>query len=284
MAAPAPYPPVRGPDGHRGSPARRHGDGAPGGHGANGGTGGNGGTGARRALFGAGAGLAAVALAAAVVVVVMKRDRSPSGPDPYAGSYPLIAATAMPTGQITWQPSGPPAGPLKRFSGHPSRVVGKVMDTRSGLAYAKLGPPWTPAKGLTHSAGMEWDIRKPKFHWWAGAYSDLLSDDFVPAAKGPNGLRAAAELDAAQWADTYEGKPIQTAGQPLKISGRSAWLAGYRVPTPGSYDHIPERALVVVVVNSGRNVPAVFEVSIAKPKYQLLPDINTLVGSLRVIR
>jgi hypothetical protein len=262
VAAPMPYPPVRAPDGHRRRRERR---------------------GGRGALIGAAAGLIAVVIAA-VAVVVAKRDRSPSGPDPYAGAYPVIAGSAVPSAAITWQPSGPPAGPLKRFTGRPSRVVGKIVDRSAGLSYAKLAPPWRQAPGLTHTAGIEWDVQKPKFHWWAGAYSDLIRDDFVAAAKGPNGLRAAAELDAAKWAKTFDGKLIPLAGQPIKVSGRSAWLAGYRVRTPSSFDHIPERALVVVVVNSGRRVPAVFEVSIAKPKYQILPDINTLVGSLQVIR
>jgi hypothetical protein len=264
VAAPMPYPPVQAPDERRRRPERR---------------------GGRGAVIGAGAvALAAVVIAAAVVVVVAKRDRSPAGPDPYAGSYPVIAASAVPSAAITWQPTGPPAGPLRRFKGRPSRVVGKIVDRSAGLSYAKLALPWKQAPGVTHSAGIEWDVQKPKFHWWAGAYSDLIREDFVAAAKGPNGLRAAAELDAAKWAKTYDGKMIPLAGQPLKVSGRSAWLAGYRVRTPGSFDHIPERALVVVVVNSGRPVPAVFEISIAQPKYQILPDINTLVGSLRVIR
>jgi hypothetical protein len=236
-------------------------------------------------LIGAGgAALGAAVIAAAVVFVVAKRDRSPAGPDPYAGSYPVVAGSDAPSAAVTWRPTGPPAGPLKRFKGRPSQVIGKIVDRSAGLAYAKLAPPWRQAPGVTHSAGIEWDVQKPKFHWWAGAYSDLISDDFESAAKGPDGLRAAAELDAAKWAKTYDGKMIPLAGQPLKVSGRSAWLAGYRVRTPGSFDRIPERALVVVVINSGRRLPAVFEVSIAQPKYQILPDINTLVSSLRVIR
>ncbi|HEX6470346.1 MAG TPA: hypothetical protein VF069_14710 [Streptosporangiaceae bacterium] len=237
-----------------------------------------------RVLIGVGAALAAVAIAAAVVVAVAKRDRGPAGPDPFAGAYPVLGASATATPAYTWQPTGPPAGPLKRFTGRATRVTGTIVDRRSGLTYAKLAQPWKPTPGLSHSAGIEWTVQKPHFHWWAGAYSDLLDSDLVPATKGPDGLRAAAELDAAKWAKTYEGTLIPAAGQPLRVSGRRAWLAGYRVRTPEAFDHIPERALVVVVVNSGRRVPALFEVSVAKPKYRLLPDINTLVGSLRVVR
>jgi hypothetical protein len=278
VAAPAPHPysPVPAP----------YGAGGPGGPGPGPGGGGRwrGGGPRRRAWIGAAAALAAVTLAAAVAAVVAGRDRAPAGPDPFAGAYPVVGASATAKPAYTWQPAGPPAGPLKRFAGHATRVVGTVVDRRSGLAYAKLAPPWMPTPGLSHSAGIEWTVRKPRFHWWAGAYSDLLDSDLVPAARGPGGLRAAAELAAAKWAKTYEGTLIPTAGQPLRVSGRHAWLAGYRVRTPDAFDHIPERALVVVVVSSGRRVPALFEVSVAKPKYLLLPDLNTLVGSLRVVR
>jgi hypothetical protein len=221
-------------------------------------------------------------IAAALVAVVVKRDRPASGPDPYAGSYPLVAPSATASPAVTWQPTGPPAGPLKRFTGRASRIIGTMVDRRSGLSFAKLAAPWKAVPGATHTAGIEWTIQKPEFRWWAGAYSDLLRADFVGAANGPGGLRAAAELDAAKWATTYEGTLVPTAGQPVKVSGRSAWLAGYRVRTPNAFDHVAERALVVVVVNSGRTVPAVFEVSIAKRV--MLPDINTLVSSLRVVR
>jgi hypothetical protein len=263
VTAPAPYPPpVQAPKGHRRRPGRR---------------------GARGSLIAAGgAALAAVVIAAVIVAVVVKRDRPPAGPDPFAGSYPLVGASA--SAAITWQPSAPPAGPLKKFPGVSSKVIGTISDRKVGLSFAKLAAPWRVAKPVGHSAGIEWDVRKPKFHWWAGAYTDLLRDDFVPASKGPNGLRAAAELEAAKWAKTYTATPIATAGEPLQIDGRSAWLAGYRVPTPDSWDGTTERALVVITVNSGRSVPAVFEISIAKPKYQILPDVNTLVSSLRVIR
>ena len=266
MAAPMPHPPVRTPDGRRRRPER------------------HGGRGGRGVVIGAGAAVLSAVVIAAAVVVVATRDRPPSGPDPYAGSYPVIAASAVPSAAITWQPAAPPAGPLKRFNGRPSRIIGKIVDRSAGLSYAKLARPWKQAPGVTHSAGIEWSVDKPKFRWWAGAYSDLLREDFVMAAKGPNGLRAAAELDAAKWAETYSGKMLPLAGQPLKVSGRSAWLAAYRVRTRDPVDNIAEWALVVVAVNSGRQVPAVFEVSIAQPKYASLPDINTLVGSLQVVR
>jgi hypothetical protein len=260
VAAPAPYPSARTTGRRRRPPKRR----------------------AKRGMVvGAGAALAAVVIAAAVVVMTT-RNRAPSGPDPYAGSYPVVD---LPSAAITWQPSGPPSGPLRTFSGRRSAVAGTIVDRQAKLAFARLGPPWKQNTGIsTHSAGMEWTIKEP-FAWWAGAYTDTLDEDFVTASKGPNGLRAAAELDARKWAKTYNGTLVAIAGQPLKVSGRNAWLAAYRVKLRNSpTKNVTERALVVVVVNAGLTVPSVFEVSVAKPKYQILPDLNTLVGSLRVIR
>lgn len=239
-------------------------------------------------LIGVGAALAAVVIAAAAAAAVLTRDRAPSGPDPYAGAYPVIDPSSLPSPGITWQASGPPAGPLRRFGGRGSAVAGTIVDRQARLAFARLGRPWkqlvTPT---THSAGMEWTVQKPKFTWWTGAYTDTLDEDFIAAAKGPNGLRAAAELTARKWTQTHSisGGSTPIAGQPLRVSRRNAWLAAYRVNTVGSPSGVRERALVVVVVDTGQIAPSVFEVSVAQPKYRLLlPDINTLVRSLRVVR
>lgn len=266
MTAPAQYPPTQTPAGPRHRTER---------------------SGGRGVLVGVGAAVFALVIAAAGVAVFMMRDRGPSGPDPFAGSYPVVGASAAPSAGITWQPSGPPAGPLRHFSGRPSPVIGKILDRKAGLGYDRLGAPWKLLSGFgPHTAGMEWNQNsgKSNFRWWAGAYSGPLDDDFIAAAKGPNGLRAAAELSAAKWANTNDGKPIPLAGQAMKVSGHNAWLAGYRVRTPDSWDKVPERAVVFVVVDVGRLTPSVFEVSVAQPKYQLLPDFNTLISSLRVIR
>jgi hypothetical protein len=226
-------------------------------------------------------------IAAAAAAVVLTRDRDPSGPDPYAGGYPVVDASALPSPGITWQASGPPAGPLRRFGGRGSALTGTIVDRQAKLSFARLGRPWKQlATPTAHSAGMEWTVQKPKFAWWAGAYTGALDQDFAAAAKGQNGLRAAAELTARKWIKTHTigGGATPIAGQPLRVSGRNAWLAGYRVDTTGSPSGVKERALVVVVVDTGQLTPSVFEVSVAQPKYRLLPDITTLIRSLRVVR
>jgi hypothetical protein len=225
-------------------------------------------------------------LAAAAAIVVFATRGGDGGPDPYAGAYPVVSAAPSPSETITWAPTVPPAGPLPRFPGRPSRVAGTIVDREAGLSYARPGAPWRLIKGFgSHTAGVEYTIEKPKFRYYGTLGSNPMLAKFSPATVGPNRLRAAAELSAQQWSleQSADGlTPI--AGQPLKVSGRQAWLAGYRASFTDSYDGVKEQMHIVVAVDTGRRLPGMFDATVAQPKYILLPDINTLVRSLRVIR
>jgi hypothetical protein len=236
-----------------------------------------------------GAALAVAVLAAGTAAVaVLATRRGDEGPDPYDGAYPLVAATPSPTSTISWTPSGHPAGPLRRFPGRPSRVAGRVADRRTGLSYLRPGPPWTPIRGAGfHTAGVEYTVTKPAFQWYGSVGSSPLLEKFAPAvaAAGPYGLRAAAELTARRRAGDQPASGLTPiAGQPLRVGGHRAWLTGYRVRLSPPVNGITERTYVIVAVDTGRRLPAIFDASLAKPKYALLPDINTAVKSLRVVR
>src|SRR5690349_19555344 len=85
----------------------------------------------------------AVLAAAAVAFVLTRHGRT--GPDAFAGTYPLV--TPAPTGRpaLTWRPAGPPAGPLPVFHGTASPVAGRSVNRTAGLSYARFGAPWKPA-------------------------------------------------------------------------------------------------------------------------------------------
>jgi hypothetical protein len=227
--------------------------------------------------------LAVLAVAGTAVGLLIRPDEH--GPDPYKGAYPLISPTPTPTA-VVWTPSGPPAGPLRRFRGRPSKVIGRVIDHQSGLSYARLGAPWRLITGVGgHTGGVEYTVEKPKFEWFGTVGSRLLDAEAAPAATGPSRLRAAAELGAQRWGDGLGvSKLTPIAGQPMKVSGRQAWLAGYRGAVDSPVTAVTERIFVVVAVDTGRPVPGLLELSLGKPKYALLPDFNTAVSSLRVIR
>ncbi|MCW2888673.1 MAG: hypothetical protein JWL58_5535 [Streptosporangiaceae bacterium] len=228
--------------------------------------------------------LAVAALAAAALVFVLLKGRSEGIPDPYAGAYPVVTAAPTPTSTVSWAPSGPPAGRLRPFPGKGSKVTGVIVDKIAGLAYARLGAPWKTKGAGSHSAGQEYSVEKPKFRWLTGAYSAPMEDKLAPAATGPQALRAAAELTAQESVKLLDGKLTPIAGQQLKVNGRPAWLAGYRAGFTNSISGVTERTMVVVAVNTGRRLPGVMEISVAKQVYKLLPDILTLIKSLKVVR
>jgi hypothetical protein len=160
-----------------------------------------------------------------------------------------------------------------------------MVDKSAGLSFARLGAPWKPLKGIgTHTGGQEYVVLKPDFRWLAGGYSGVLYEKLAPAATGPQALRAAAELTAQQSIKNLDGRLTPIAGQSLKVGGHPAWLAAYRANFTDPYDKITERTMVVIAVDTGRRLPGILELSVAKRAYRLLPDLTTLIKSLKVVR
>jgi hypothetical protein len=213
---------------------------------------------------------------------------SPSGPDAFAGAYPLVSPQPSPGESTpTWTPRGKPLGPLRPYAGKGSKVQGTVVDKTAGLSYAKLGAPWKPKKGIgPHTGGLEYNVEKPKFAWLAGAYSAPMDSKYSAPVKaaGANGLRAAAELSAADVTFGDDDTLTPFAGQPRTVGGRKAWVAGYREHIKNPYNGIAERTVIMIAVDTGRSVPGILEISIAKPAYRLLPDITALIKSLKIVR
>ena len=90
-----------------------------------------GGRGALPWLLAAGAGLVVIVVAV-VVTVYAVRGAGGGGPAAPSGS-PALATSSTPA---------TPAVPTAR-----SAVIGTVTDTKSGISYDRLGPPWTAAGG-----------------------------------------------------------------------------------------------------------------------------------------
>lgn len=230
---------------------------------------------------------AAVAVVAAAVVgtVVFRRDAG-AGPDPFAGAYPLITPAPTPSPKATWQPTGRPAGPLPTFHGQPSRVAGRIVDRKAGVSYARFAPPWHLIAGMGHSAGQEIKSKKIDYEhsWYVGVYSDPLDPEFdLP---GPNHLRAAAELTAGDFLHLlYEdGTRKEIAGAPMTIDHRPAWVTAVKGTHPaGTKRVLTSQTEVVVAIDVGGRIATV-EIQVPNNKERLLPDVNTVVRSIRVLR
>lgn len=243
------------------------------------------------------AGVAAVVVVAVAAVAFVAGRRADAGPDIYAGSYPLITPTptptATPTPAPTWRPTGPPAGPLPVFKGTRSKVSGRITDRVAGLSYARFASPWRRPGILSngHTSAQMIDGHGPggeDDYWYMEVDCGPLAADLTHAATGPNALRAAAELYAQDWLEyLYDGgfQRSELAGQSLTVGGRRAWLTAFRAThTDGPSRAMKSQTEVIVAVDTGRRRPGMLSIAVPANKNRLLPDVNLVVRSLRVVR
>lgn len=234
------------------------------------------------------AGVVVLAVAAVVTVVVLNKPEK-AGPDPFAGSYPLVSPPPKPGQEpVTWQPGAAPAGPLRRFPGTATRVVGRIVDRKAGISYARLARPYGKIGIGSHTGGQEFDSNGKDLQtfWYCAVYSSPLDPDLAAAVKAAgkdNGMRAAAELEAKDALKLYsDSKRTDIAGQPLSVGGRRAWLTGVRLDHPKGSRKADVWHMVFIAIDTGRARPAIAEVHVPNTQQRRLPDINTIVKSLRV--
>lgn len=235
------------------------------------------------------AAVAAFALMAAAAVTFVLTRHGKSGPDAFAGAYPLV--TAAPTGQpaLTWRPTGTPAGPLPTFPGTGSPVAGRAVNRTAGLSYARFGAPWKAAPrtvagttgqqfGSKNTAGLE------RF-WYASLSVGPLNPKY--AVPGPQRLRAAAELTGQAFVKALysdDGRRRDLAGAAMTVDHHAAWVTAFRMThTDGTRRVEKAQTEVVVAVDTGRRLPALVEMTIPSNQSSRLPDVNRLVRSLRVV-
>jgi hypothetical protein len=233
---------------------------------------------------------AAFVLAAAAAIVFLLGRHTDTGPDAFAGAYPLV--TAAPTGvpALTWRPTGIPAGPLPVFPGTGSRVTGRAVNRNAGLSYARLGPPWgvTARRTGDASSGLEINskIKDYKHFWYASVSVEPLDPKLdVPGAQR---LRAAAELTGQAFVTGLyrdDGARKDLAGAALTVDHHPGWVTAFRMTHTTDLDRVEKsQTEVVVAVDTGRRSPAMVEITIPGNQSRLLPDINHVVRSLRVVR
>jgi hypothetical protein len=232
---------------------------------------------------------AAVVLAAAAAIVLVLSRHTESGPDAFAGTYPLV--TAAPTGvpALTWRPTRAPAGPLPVFRGPGSRIVGRTVNRKAGLSHARLGPPWRTAAaragGVSTGPEINAKIKDYAHFWYASINVAPLDPKF--AVRGAQRLRAAAELTGDAFVkELYsdDGSRTDLAGAAMSVGGHPAWVTAFRMTHTAAGKRVEKNQTeVVVAVDAGRPLPAVVQITIPGNQPQLLPDIDHVVRSLRVV-
>lgn len=229
----------------------------------------------------------AVSVVAAAAIAFVMWTRPVGDADPFAGSYPL--ATPSPSATLpAWRPI-PPAGPLPVFRGSASPVVsGRVADSRSGVSYVRFAGWRRPILTDFYTAAEELDSKLNDFKhsWYVAVYSGPMPADFdVP---GPNRLRAGAELagrDLVNFIYPDNARRVELAGARMTVDRRAAWVSAFRIfQPPGTNRVVTSQTITVLAIDTGRTRPAIVEIIVPNNQNRLLPVINSVVRSLRVLR
>ena len=213
--------------------------------------------------------------------------------DGEAGSdKPLPGATVPAT---TASPgSGLPKGevrltkvvPVKRYTGDGSPVTGSVTDDDAHLSYAELGGSWNASRrtdpmidGFDRQQYFDTEAK-----WQAKIASGSVDSDLMDAYTGTDRLRklsSAVQGDRQKYAytDTTIGRDI--ASEPIKVSGRPAWVIVREMHFHQDKVKATMDLSVVVVVDTGRPRPSLLWISLPETHKRLWPDINTMIRSLR---
>ena len=186
----------------------------------------------------------------------------------------------------------PPAKPLKRFTGTPSRVLGMVADRRSGLAYPRLARPWqVPTKanrlGTPGWSGQQVLVteRNGAQVWYGQLLTGTLSPNLHNTYTGPESIPAVTVLAAKGMEAQYYDFPHRTtplASQALTVDGRKGWLVASYLTYKRAGVRATGEVIVTAVVDTGRPQPAVAFVSVPNTHKKMWPDINQFINRLKI--
>ncbi|MEU0518986.1 hypothetical protein [Streptosporangium sp. NPDC006007] len=205
---------------------------------------------------------------------------------------PLAAAKEEPSPQV--RPSAttkkPPKaqvpGRLPRFPGKGSPVDGTLSDQTAAITVARLGGPWRQDQRRTVPAVYGFSTRQyvPAGTDSAGRaqFAQLMSGTLSPRLKSkytsPETLAPVINAVASGARKKFfpEGNSARkTAQQSLSVNGVPGQLAAYEITSGDS-----TTLMVVGVVSTGADLPAVVYMSVPDTLKELRPDITTVFKTL----
>ncbi|GHE41572.1 hypothetical protein GCM10017673_49850 [Streptosporangium violaceochromogenes] len=205
---------------------------------------------------------------------------------------PLAAAKEEPSPRTS--PSATPKKPTKaqspgrlpRFPGKGSPVEGVLSDQAAAVSVARLGAPWQQDQrrtvpvvyGFTTRqyvpAGTDSAGREQFAQLMLGTLSPRLKSRYTPERPAP-AINAVAS-GARKKFFPEDNSARKTAQQTLSVHGLRGQLAAYEITAGGS-----KTVMVVAILNTGADLPAVVYMSVPEDKRELLPDITTVFTSIR---
>ncbi|MFI6994789.1 hypothetical protein ACI2LC_00565 [Nonomuraea wenchangensis] len=203
---------------------------------------------------------------------------------PLAGEDPASTAAAGPTAsqKASTTKSATSIGPLPKYPGKASPVIGRVPDQEAGISVPRLGGTWQLDQRATVKATYGYGTRQ---------YVPITEDKSAMVMSGPLPERLASYydqddlepvikqvvLDARKRFFPSDNKVRKVAQQAIKVGDKTGRLIAYSL-TSGT----DKATIVTMAVNTGGSVPAIVFVSIPAESKQLLPDIRVVMNQLRL--
>jgi hypothetical protein len=239
----------------------------------------------RLVLFG-GVGLLVVALVAAGAVYLTRGGGEPA--EPAGNADKRAAAEQSQAAKVQL----PPDKPLARFAGTPSRMLGMVKDTYSGLAYPRLAPPWqVPTKknklGTSGWSGQQILVteRHAQQLWYGQLLTGTLHPGMQGAYAGPDSVKNVAALVAQGQEAQYYAFPHKTAplaSQALTVDGHKGWLIASYLTYQRDGVKATGEIVATAVIDTGRKTPAVVFASMPNTHKKRWPDVNEFFTHLKI--
>ncbi|WP_089326437.1 hypothetical protein [Actinomadura meyerae] len=242
----------------------------------------------RLVLFG-GVGLLVVALIAAGAVYFVKSGGDESG-EPAGNADKRAAAEQSEATRVQL----PPDKPLATFKGRPSRMLGRVNDTHSGLSYPRFAAPWQlPTKknklGTPGWSGQQIMVteRRAQQLWYGQLLTGTLAPTLLSAYQGPESVKNVTALAAQGYEGQYYAFPHKTAplaSQELTVGGRKGWLIASYLTYQRDGVRATGEVVATAVVDTGREAPAVVFASMPNTHKKYWPDLNAFLTHLKLAR
>ncbi|MEO3890294.1 hypothetical protein [Nonomuraea sp. B5E05] len=173
-------------------------------------------------------------------------------------------------------------GPLPKYSGKPSPVLGRIPDAPARISVPRLGGDWRLDQRATVKATYGFDTRQ---------YVQVAPERYAQLMTAPLSQRLASYyerddlepvikqvvLSARRSFFPKDNKVRKIAQQAIKVGDSTGRLIAYSLTS-----QTEKATIVTMAVNTGGNVPAIVYMSIPAESKQLLPDIRTVMNQIRL--
>ncbi|WP_187414971.1 hypothetical protein [Nonomuraea sp. PA05] len=207
---------------------------------------------------------------------------------PLAGEEPSSSANLAAEQSAAATPKAAPTksstsiGPLRKYTGKASPVIGRVPDAAAGISMPRLGGTWQLDQRATVKGTYGFDTRQyvqvaPERYAtvMSGPLSQRLSSYYEPDNLEP--VIKQVVLSARRSFFPQGNKVRKIAQQPIKVGDQTGRLIAYELTSDTE-----NATIATMAINTGGQVPAIVYISIPAESKELLPDIRTVMNQIRL--